>query len=165
MKVRILSAIMLAVIAGLVVGCAEKAADEDTNVSTLTPPPYGSWIMYGGEKGLLQVAEFEKEETVLVLADSTYSLTFQVPERKYMFVESGKVYYDQRAQIARFTVISVSGMDWSAGTPRKMVLNPETVPFQRDPGTVYGLEWALQDSLMSLARGDQEMNWFVRTPR
>ena len=127
--------------------------------------PLGTWLMYGGQRGVLNASELDKEETMLALADSTYSLTFQRPDAKFIFVESGKVYYDVRAQVARFTVVSVSGIDWSLGEPRKLVLRPETVPFQRDPGTTYGMEYVLQDSLMSLGGGDKETSWFVRAPQ
>jgi hypothetical protein len=127
--------------------------------------PLGSWLMYGGQRGLLKASMLDQEETTLVLADSTYSLTFQRPNAKFIFVESGKVYYDVRAQVARFTVMSASGIDWSSGEPRKLVLQPETVPFQRDPGTTYGMGYMLQDSLMSLAGGGKETSWFVKSPQ
>jgi hypothetical protein len=121
--------------------------------------------MYGGQQGLLKAGTLDKEETILVLADSTYSLTYQRPDVKFIFVESGKVYYDIRGKVARFTVVSASGMDWSSGEPRKIILLPESVPFQRDPGTAYGMQYAIEDSLMSLSGGDKETSWFVRAPR
>lgn len=127
--------------------------------------PVGTWFMYGGQQGLLKAGTLDKEETILVLADSTYSLTYQRPDVKFIFVESGKVYYDIRGKVARFTVVSASGMDWSSGEPRKIILLPESVPFQRDPGTAYGMQYAIEDSLMSLSGGDKETSWFVRAPR
>jgi hypothetical protein len=127
--------------------------------------PIGSWLMYGGQQGMLKASALDQEETTLVLADSTYSLTFQRPDAKFTFVESGKVYYDVRAQVARFTVVLVAGFDWTSGAPRKLVLQAETVPFQRDPGTTYGMEYTIQDSLMSLAGSGNETSWFVRAPQ
>ncbi len=161
MNTRWLCVTMLLVLAG---ACAENKVPEAARPEGLTPPPLGSWLMYGGDQGMLKAQAIDEESSNLVLADSTYSLTFQRPEAKFLFVESGKVYYDLRAQVARFTVVSTSGVDWTTGQPRKLALVPETVPFQRDPGTVYGMEYAIQDSLMSLAGVGQETTWFVRAP-
>lgn len=144
--------------------CSEPEPPPAEQELPVQPPPLGAWIMYGGEKGLLKPDAIEEESTTLVLADSTYSLTFQRPDAKFSFVESGKVYYDLRARVARFTVLSASGVDWSSGVPRKLVLIPETVPFQRDPGTVYGMVYTIDDSLMSLAGSETETTWFVKAP-
>lgn len=144
--------------------CSEQAEPVEKVTTGFDPPPLGSWIMYGGGQGELKQEILEREETVLVLADSTYSLTFQRPGDHFIFVESGNVYYDLRGHVARFTVMSVSAMDWSTGEPRKLVLIPETVPFQRDPGTAYGMEYSVQDSLMALTGSGHEVSWFLKTP-
>ena len=150
-------------LAGVVWSCSDEP--EVMVEQTVSKAPVGSWIMYGGERGMLAENVFDREETVLVLADSTYSLTFQRYDAKIVYVESGKVYYDIRANIARFTVASVSGVDWSTGEPRKLVIVPETVPFQRDPGEAYGMEYTYNDSLLSLSGGERETSWFVRQPQ
>jgi len=157
--------VRIAGLLALVWACSEESDPSPKTSKAIEPPPLGSWIMYGGERGLLTLDVLKREETVLVLADSTYSLTFQLPNAKFLFVESGKVYYDQRARMARFTVLSVSGVDWSTGEPRKLVLVPETVPFQRDPGTVYAMAYNVEDSRMSLSGSGKETTWFVRAPQ
>jgi hypothetical protein len=150
------------VLAGLAWSCSEDPAPVKQHSKEV---PLGSWVMYGGQKGMIKASALDQEETILVLADSTYSLTFQRPDAKFVYVESGKVYYDIRAKMARFTVASISAIDWSMGEPRKLVIVPETVPFQRDPGTTYGMEFTVTDSLMSLAGSGQETSWFVRQPQ
>jgi hypothetical protein len=157
--------VRIAGLVALVWACSEKADPSSQNTTTVDSAPLGAWLMYGSDQGLLKPEILEQEETTLVLADSTYSLTFQRPAIHFVYVESGKVYYDLRARMARFTVLSVSGVDWSSGAPRKLVLIPETVPFQRDPGTTYAMAYNVQDSLMSLAGSGAATSWFVRAPR
>jgi hypothetical protein len=143
----------------------EPAKKQETAPAGLEAPPLGAWLMYGGGQGVLRDETFNTEVTELVLADSVYSLTFKRPDINFVYVESGKVYYDLRAKIARFTVMTTSGVDWSSGVPRKLMLIPESVPFQRDPGTRYGLEYVTQDSLLSLSGEETEATWFVRVPQ
>ncbi len=147
---------------GLITFCSEPPKQEEAVPEGMQPPPLGSWIMYGSDSRMLTEGRLNEEETVLVLSDSSYSLTFKRPSIKFMFVESGKVYYDLRAKIARFTVASTSGFDFSSGVPRKLALIPESVPFQRDPGTLYGLNYSTRDSLMSLSGEGMATSWFIR---
>ena len=144
--------------------CSDEPPPQPESPVGLDPPPVGTWIMFGGARGALKAETFDTEETELVLADSTYSLTFKRPNIHFVFVETGKVYYDLRGKVARFTVATNSGVDWSSGVPRKLALIPESVPFQRDPGTMYGLEYNVQDSLLHLAGSGMEASYFVRAP-
>lgn len=155
-------------IVGLVVflgACSEEAPPVNEVEDVLGKPPIGAWIHYGGERSVLEADDFEREETELILADSTYSLTFTRPDIQFVFVETGKVTYDLRGKIARFTVSSTSGVDWSSGVPRKLSLIPESVPFQRDPGMIYRMQYTFQDSLLGLTASDTESSWFVRAPQ
>jgi hypothetical protein len=107
--------------------------------------PYGSWLMYGtGQKGATDAETMQNESSVLVLADSNY---------------------DTGLKQVTFTVTTATGMDWSAGEPRKLLSVQNLVPFQRDPGTVYKMEWVMQDSVMGLSAPDMESAWFIRWPR
>ena len=68
--------IRLAGLLALVWACSENPSDQKTR--TVDPSPFGAWLMYGSDQGLLRPEILEQEETTLVLADSTYSLTFHV---------------------------------------------------------------------------------------
>ena len=109
-------------------------------------PPLGAWIMYGSsEAGLYDAEAMEKQMSILTLSDSTYSLNYVEPG-VLSFVESGKVEYDVRTRYAKFTVVSASGVDWSGDEPRKLVDVPDVVPWQRDPGVEYVLEWGVRSA-------------------
>ena len=138
--------------------------------STLERPdadlrPLGTWFMYGGSStGLIGEEAAKHEETVLLLSDSFYTLTFKRPDINLTFVETGKVVYDLTDKDARFTVLSASGVDWSSGEPRKLLNVQEAVPFQRDPGTVYTMTWSIHDGILRLAAPGYETSWFVPMP-
>ena len=137
-------------------------SEQTVAVKNTAEIPFGSWTMYGSSSGLMSEETIEIESTVLALADSTYSLTFQRMDINLVYVESGRVTYNRRRREATFAVMSSTGMDFSAGEPRKLVDVTEIVPFQRDPGTYYTMEWLVEDNILTLAASGYENTYFIK---
>ena len=143
-------------------GCDERKPESINPEGKVTVVrPLGTWVMYGSGTRLFDPETLVKEMSILALGDSTYSLTYVEPQI-FSFVESGKVAYDAETQRARFTVMASSGVDWRGHEPRKLVDVPELVPWQRDPGTEYEMEWVQDGDLLSLSSPDHESAYFKR---
>ncbi len=143
----------------LLTGCAG-----DQNKHGQTPQkldtPMGTWFMYAGsETGMRTADDLDREITILVLSDSTYSLTTMEPHIQRNFVEQGQVAYDARNEQIKFTVHTATGTDFSGAEPRKLVDVAPLVPWQRDPGTEYVMTWQL--ARQSDARGENARDVMV----
>ena len=107
----------------LIAGCAgeEKKSDQTVTRQRLDTP-MGAWFMYAGsETGRRGEDDLEREITILVLSDSTYSLTVMEPHIQRNFAEKGQVAYDMRNGQIKFTVHTSTGVDFSGAEPRKLV--------------------------------------------
>ena len=155
----------------LVWGCAETGQQQpgaaapkpaEARADT-TQTPKGAWFMYAGSQtGVREAEDLEQEITLLMLEDSTYTLTYMQPHINLNFVETGKVEYDFRNRVMEFSVFSAVGVDLSGPDPRKLVDVDQVVPWQRDPGTVYLMEWIFQDEYMVLSAEEAEDSYFAR---
>lgn len=163
------------VILCLMVGCAgdQNAENKQAIEKKMPESPKGTWFMYAGsETGVRSAEDLDRELTVLVLDDSTYSLTMMEPHIQRNFVEKGLVDYDLRNGQLRFTVHSSTGVDFSGSQPRKLVDVDLLVPWQREPGTEYVMLWELnkqgdgsggkERQVMVLSAEDHEISYFVR---
>lgn|GEM_PF-4998756 len=156
----------------LFVGCSGDQEVKQTAAQEKSTP-MGTWFMYAGsETGTRSADDLDRELTVLVLDDSTYSLTMMEPHIQRNFVEKGQVVYDARNDQVKFTVHSSTGVDFSGKEPRKLVDVGLLVPWQREPGTEYVALWQLDkqadDSgenlkdVMVLSIEGNEESYFVR---
>lgn len=156
-------------------GCSgdqkEKAAEQAS--AEKNKSPIGTWFMYAGsESGLRSAEDLDRELTVLVLEDSTYSLTMMEPKIQRNFVEKGRVVYDMRNDQIKFAVHSSTGVDFSGAEPRKLVDVASLVPWERDAGTEYVALWRLDKQgdakgenirdVMVLSIEGNEESYFVR---
>jgi len=159
----------------LMVGCAGDQNKENEQAAKKQTPdsPKGTWFMYAGsETGLRSAEDLDRELTVLVLDDSTYSLTMMEPQIQRNFVEKGQVDYDLRNGQMKFVVYSSTGVDFSGTEPRKLVDVDLLVPWQREPGTEYVMLWELKEQgdesgdnvreVMVLSAEEAEISYFVR---
>jgi len=149
---------------GLVVaaGCGEQKPDpEPQAVRAAVSQPKGTWLMYGTGSGLFDAETLAREMSVLSLQDSTYTLSFAVPG-KLSYVESGIVDYVRDYDQMVFTVLSVTGVDWTGETPKKLVGVEEIVPWQRDPGLTYAMDWVREGELLSLSAPGFVPSFFKR---
>ena len=152
---------------GLVWGCAEEEDARPTpgprEGLTEEERPQGTWFMYGGsDTGIRKREDIAKEITMLTLGDSTYSLTFMMPDMQFSFTEAGKVDYDYRRRLAKFIVLSASGVDFSGPEPRKLVEVPDIMIWEREPGEEYFREWAMDADYMRISAPETEDSYFVR---
>ena len=158
----------------LIAGCAgeEKKSDQTVTRQRLDTP-MGAWFMYAGsETGRRGEDDLEREITILVLSDSTYSLTVMEPHIQRNFAEKGQVAYDMRNGQIKFTVHTSTGVDFSGAEPRKLVDVDPLVPWQRAPGTEYVMMWRLEQQgdesgenvrdVMVLSAEGHEESYFVR---
>ena len=151
-------------------GCAEEKVEQ---APQQLDTPLGTWFMYAGsETGMRTPDDVDEEITILVLGDSTYSLTMMEPHIQRNFVEKGQAAYDLRNDQIKFTVHTATGADFSGAEPRKLIDIDQLVPWQRDPGTEYVMIWHLEqqrdataatthDVLVLSAEG-HEKSYFVR---
>lgn len=158
----------------LIAGCAGEENKQDQTVTRQkTDTPMGAWFMYAGsETGVRGEDDLEREITILVLSDSTYSLTMMEPHIRRNFSEKGQVVYDMRNEQIKFTVHTSTGMDFGGAEPRKLVDVDPLVPWQRDPGTEYVMMWRLEQQgdergenirdVMVLSAEGHEESFFVR---
>jgi len=152
-------------VCGLFWGCGEQVQKEPASVpaNQVEEAPTGSWFMYGGSaSGIRQAEDLDEEMTLLLLADSTYTLTMMQPNIQVHFVEQGKVNYDLRNKLMRFSVFTSTGVDFSGDEPRKMIDVTEVMPWDREPGTIYVMEWAMDREYMILSAEEHEDSYFVR---
>ncbi len=165
---RIVCAVWLCCLAG----CAEEKAGQAT-VPQKLDTPMGTWFMYAGsETGRRTADDLDREITILVLDDSTYSLTMMEPHIQRNFVEKGQVSYDMRNEQIKFTVHTATGADFSGAEPRKLVDIDRLVPWQRDPGTEYVMVWHLEQqrdatgentwNVLVLSAEGHEKSYFAR---
>lgn len=151
----------------LVSGCGEKENKwPDTglwNGLTEEERPQGTWFMYGSsDTGFREAEEFNQEITILTLGDSLYSLTLMKPDIQFSFTETGKVDYDYRRQLAKFTVLSLAGVDFSGTEPRKLVDISDFIIWQRDPGHEYIKKLETEVDYMKISSPDTEDSYFAR---
>jgi hypothetical protein len=135
----------------------QKLQDEKTQSAETATLPIGTWFLYAGSQTGDRTNDIEKEVTILVLEDSLYSLTLMRPQIHLNFVEKGQVEYDRRNQKMKFSVISSTGVDFSGSEPRKLVDVDQIVPWQRDPGTVYLMDWRRDAQFDDEAQVDREV--------
>ena len=163
---------------GLLVGCSgdrdtsvpEKTSDDAAQVEENTESEYlGTWLMYAGSQTGTRTAEdFAEEMTILILQDSTYTLTMMQPKIQLNFVESGRVEYDAGNGMIKFSVFSAKGIDFSGPEPRKLLEVNQVVPWERSPGTVYLMSCAMNKDpgsdkdVMQLSMEKNEDSFFVR---
>ncbi len=156
----------------LIAGCAGEQKEQIGTRQKLDTP-MGAWFMYAGsETGKRGEDDLEREITILVLSDSTYSLTVIEPHIRRNFAEKGQVVYDTRNGQIKFTVHTATGADFSGTEPRKLVDVDPLVPWQRDPGTEYVMMWRLEQQrdesgenmrdVMVLSAEGHEKSYFVR---
>ncbi len=167
---QVLGVILLCLIAG----CAEEQQQkEQIGTRQKLDTPMGAWFMYAGsETGIRGEDDLEREITILVLSDSTYSLTVMEPHIQRNFAEKGQVVYDTHNGQIKFTVHTATGADFSGAEPRKLVDVDPLVPWQRDPGTEYVMMWRLEQQrdesgenirdVMVLSAEGHEESYFVR---
>ena len=167
---RVLGVVFLCLIAG----CAGEEKKKDQAVSRQKlDTPMGAWFMYAGsETGVRGEDDLEREITILVLSDSTYSLAVIEPHIQRNFSEKGQVAYDMRNGQIKFTVHTATGADFSGTEPRKLVDVDPLVPWQRAPGTEYVMMWRLEQQrdesgenmrdVMVLSAEGHEESYFVR---
>ena len=158
----------------LIAGCAgEEKEKEQTVTQQKLDTPMGAWFMYAGsETGIRGEDDLALEITILVLSDSTYSLTVQEPHIQRNFVEEGQVVYDMRNGQIKFTVHTSTGVDFSGAEPRKLIDVDPLVLWQRHPGTEYVMMWRLEQQgdesgenmrdVMVLSAEGHEESYFVR---
>ncbi len=63
----------------------------------------------------------DTEVTILVLEDSTYTLTLMQAHKQLNFVEKGSVSFNERSKSMDFLVYSSIGVDFSGAEPRKLI--------------------------------------------
>lgn len=170
------NALWFVVLCGLLAGCNEQAIENKSEgvenksegvAKVDSVSPTGFWTMYAGSQSGTRTAEdFKREITILVLEDSTYTLTMMQPDIQLNFVEKGSVEYDTRNKTAKFSVFSATGIDFSGPEPRKLVDVDQVVPWQRDPGTVYLMTYSIdaeqEQDILQLSMEDTEDSFFVR---
>ena len=167
---QVLGVVLLCLIAACV---GEEKKKEQIATRQKSDTPMGAWFMYAGsETGIRGEDDLDREITILVLSDSTYSLTVQEPHIQRNFVEKGQVVYDMRNGQIKFTVHTSTGVDFSGTEPRKLVDVDPLVPWQRDPGTEYVMMWRLEQQgdesgenmrdVMVLSAEGHEASYFAR---
>ena len=135
-------------------------------------PPIGTWFLYAGSDSGARTESMDEEVTILVLEDSTYTLTMMQPEKQLNFVEKGSVSYNMGSLSMDFVVFSSTGIDFSGAEPRKLVDVEQIVPWERAPGTAYKMMWEtnwqhdekadVDREVMTLSAQDHEDSYFVR---
>jgi len=171
-----LKAVMLALLCtALVWSCgSEKEVKQQTADAPQEQkgPPVGTWLLYAGSDTGQRTENMDEEMTILVLEDSTYTLTFMQPNKQLNVVEKGSVSYNLNSLTMDFVVFSSTGVDFSGAEPRKLVDLNQVVPWERPPGTVYNMIWHTEmqhdesadvdREIMKLEAMDHEDSFFVR---
>lgn len=134
--------------------------------------PIGTWYLYAGSETGVRTESIDEEVTILVLEDSTYTLTMMEPQKQLNFVEKGSVSYNAGSKSMDFVVFSSTGVDFSGAEPRKLIDVEQVVPWERAPGTAYKMEWRTEwqhdeaagvDREVMVLEGDgNEDSFFVR---
>ena len=156
----------------LLAGCAAQEEKREQTAQK-TDAPIGTWFMYAGsETGMRSEDDLDREISILVLEDSTYSLTMIEPHIQRNFVEKGEVVYDTRNGQIKFIVHTATGVDFSGTEPRKLVDADLLIPWQRAPGTEYVMAWQLERQsdkngentrdVIVLSAPEHEKSYFVR---
>jgi hypothetical protein len=135
-------------------------------------PPVGTWYLYAGSDSGNRTEVMDEEVTILVLDDSTYTLTLMQPTKQLNFVEQGSVSFNERSKSMDFVVFSATGVDFSGDEPRKLVDVEQIVAWERAPGTAYQMiwrsEWQREEGtdvdreVLVLKMSDHEDSFFVR---
>ncbi len=144
----------------------------DTASKERQGPPIGTWFLYAGSDTGIRTDSMDEEVTILVLEDSTYTLTLMQPQKQLNFVEKGSVVYHERTKAMDFVVFSSTGVDFSGAEPRKLVDVERVVPWERVAGTAYQMTWRtewqhdetadIDREIMVLEATDHEDSYFVR---
>lgn len=137
-----------------------------------TGPPVGTWFLYAGSETGQRTESMDQEMTILVLEDSTYTLTLMQPQNNLNFVEKGSVAFNMGSQSMDFVVFSSTGVDFSGSEPRKLVDVDKVVPWERSAGTTYQMTWrtewqhdksaGVDREVMVLEAPEHETSYFVR---
>jgi hypothetical protein len=155
-------------------GEANKSSSTTPDKKEKQGPPIGTWYLYAGSDSGTRTESMDTEVTILVLEDSTYTLTLMQAHKQLNFVEKGSVSFNERSKSMDFLVYSSIGVDFSGAEPRKLIDVEQVVPWERAPGTVYKMEWRtewqhdeasdIDREVMVLAAPDpdQEDSYFVR---
>lgn len=173
MKQKVVLLVLLCT--ALVWGCGgEKKAEQQTAEAPKEEKgaPVGTWLLYAGSETGQRTENMDEEMTILVLEDSTYTLTFMQPNKQLNVVEKGSVSYNLNSVTMDFVVFSSTGVDFSGAEPRKLVDINQVVPWERPPGTVYNMTWhtemqldesaGVDREIMKLEATDHEDSFFVR---
>jgi len=162
---------------GLIWSCGndaqkEKGDSSETAQQERKGPPVGTWFLYAGSDTGVRTEKIDEEVTILVLEDSTYTLTMMQPQKQLNFVEKGSVMYHERSKTMDFVVFSSTGVDFSGAEPRKLVDVEQVVPWERVAGTAYQMTWRTEwqhdeaadvdREVMVLEATDHEDSYFVR---
>ena len=160
---------------GLIWSCGGDAPKGDSSEKAQQErqgPPVGTWFLYAGSDTGIRTENLDEEVTILVLEDSTYTLTMMQPQKQLNFVEKGSVMYHERSKTMDFVVFSSTGVDFSGAEPRKLVDVEQVVPWERVAGTAYQMTWRTQwqhdeaadvdREVMVLEATDHEDSYFVR---
>lgn len=158
----------------LFVACGGESKKEETTAvkQERQGSPIGTWYLYAGSDSGIRTESMNEEVTILVLEDSTYTLTMMQPEKQLNFVEKGSVSYNEHSKSMDFVVFSSTGVDFGGAEPRKLVDVEQVVPWERAPGTVYKMTWSndwqhdeeadVDREVMTLSAQDHEDSFFVR---
>jgi len=153
-------------------GDAKKSNSAETTPKDRQGPPVGTWFLYAGSDTGVRTESMEEEVTILVLEDSTYTLTMMQAQKQLNFVEKGSVVFNERNKTMDFVVFSSTGVDFSGAEPRKLVDVEQVVPWERVAGTAYQMTWRTEwqhdetadvdREVMVLEATDHEDSYFVR---
>ncbi|MDA0710087.1 MAG: hypothetical protein O3B73_07755 [bacterium] len=119
--------------------------------------PTGTWYLYAGSESGPRTENMDSEVTILVLDDSTYTLTLLQPKKQLNFVEKGTISYNNNSATMNFVVFSSTGVDFSGAEPRKLVDVEQVVAWERAAGVTYKMTWRTEWQHDEEGEGDREV--------